>query len=525
MKIIIENIKLRPDQDETCLGIILYERFSIESPQFKILRKSLDARKKNKIVYTYRLLVELHEEKAAALLKDRDVSVFCQKNLPEKKRLHNQSKHIIIGSGPAGLFCALRLIEAGATVEIFERGKPVEKRMADISHLEKNGILDPESNVLFGEGGAGTYSDGKLTTRINKPEISWLFEKFVEHGAQPSILYDARPHIGTDVLRKVIKNIRNTIAASGSHIHFSEKVTDIQVLNGRIEGICTSSGKEIKTSKLILATGHSARDIYELLEQKGIALEKKGFAVGVRIEHPSEIINRIQYGDSPYLDMLPAADYRLTFNNKKTGRGIYSFCMCPGGSIINSSSEPGRLNINGMSLSNRSSSFSNSAIVVTVAKNDIPGSPASGIQFQRDIEKAAFEAGGGDYIAPAQTVKSFLTSAEKNILPEVSYLPGVKPAPVSDYLPEWITSEIRNALGMFNRKMKGFISEKAVIVGAETRTSSPVRISRDENYQSVNVRGLFPAGEGSGYAGGIVSSAVDGIKIADIITDLNKQVS
>ena len=431
----------------------------------------------------------------------------------------NDFNAIVIGTGPAGLFCSLRLIQAGAHVDIFERGKPVDDRINDILNLEEHGTLNPESNVLFGEGGAGTYSDGKLTTSINRPEIDWFYNELIDCGADPQILYESKPHIGSDKLRQIIKQIRNKILKSGSKIHFEEKLSDLLIKNNTVSGITTSSGNEYLCNTIILATGHSARNIYELLHAKGVTLEKKGFAIGVRIEHKRELINSIQYGNSPYKNILPAADYKLAYNNKTTGRGIYTFCMCPGGSIINSSSEMEMFCTNGMSLSSRDSDFSNSAIVVTINPEDTGDNILSGISFQRKIENAAFTASGSNFTAPAQTIKSFLNDTLSTTRPDTSFKFGTKPVKINDYLPSWIADEIKNGILHFSKKMPGF--KDGILIGPETRTSSPIRITRDEGFQSINTRGLYPIGEGAGYAGGIVSSAIDGIKAADLIISSN----
>ncbi len=520
----ISNLKLTPSQNEDAVLSIINSRYNLSLTSFQILKKSLDARNKNDIHYTLRIMIEIEDSYAVRLLEYSEVEEYIPPVVPETVKREIPGRVIIIGAGPAGLFAALRLIEAGAAVLVLERGKQVEQRMKDISILEEQGKLDPDSNALFGEGGAGTYSDGKLTTRTNRAEILWFYRKLIEHGAPASAAYESKPHIGTDSLQNIVRNIRNTIISSGSEIKFGERVTDLYISGGKITGVATSSGNEYLSGHVILATGHSARDVYALLKQKGIHLEKKGFAAGIRVEHPAEEIKRIQYGKSPDLNRLPAAEYSLVYNNKTTGRGVYSFCMCPGGSVINSSSEEDELCVNGMSMSGRDSRFSNSAIVVTVKEGDTGNGPLSGIDLQREIERRAFTAGGGKFKAPAQKIKSFLNRKQDSKIETTSYKNGVTPSQLEDFLPPWISGEIRNALRFFDNKMKGFISERGVFIGAETRTSSPVRITRGENFQSISVEGLYPAGEGAGYAGGIVSSAVDGIRCADAISgnNLNK---
>lgn len=513
----IDGIRINPDQPDNQILSIIEKKYKIALSSYKILKKSLDARKKTDIFYSYRILIETDDRDASRLLTHKEIIEYLPQPEPAAPVITSRRDVIIIGSGPAGLFCGLRLIESGVHVTILERGKQVEERMDDISSLEKTGQLDPESNVLFGEGGAGTYSDGKLTTRVNRPEISWVYKKLIEHGAPESIAYESKPHIGSDLLRDIVRNIRKSIISSGSEIKFGERVDDLILKNGRIHGATTFSGNEYSSETVVLATGHSARDMYELLIRKGITLEKKGFAIGSRIEHPAEEINAIQYGSGRFSAILPAADYRLVYNNNASGRGVYSFCMCPGGTVINSSSEPERLCTNGMSLSDRAMFFSNAAIVVTVNPDDTADSILSGIDLQREIEALAYTCGGGDYRAPAQGLKSFLTGSKDSRLPDSSYNNGIFPSKLDNFLPGWITSEMRTAIRSFDRRMKGFISDRAVLIGAETRTSSPVRIRRGDDRQSVSIKGLYPTGEGAGYSGGIISSAIDGIKTADII--------
>ncbi|MBN1495188.1 MAG: hypothetical protein JXA07_00365 [Spirochaetes bacterium] len=518
MKLLVDNVVLDPGDTIERIRDILIKRFGVDCP-YSIERKSLDARKKKEIVYRYRVVIEVPDDRAAALLAHKDISLYTRKEFPAPARVRHPVTVHIAGTGPAGLFCGLRLIRAGARVEIFERGKPIEERMKDIEVLELQGILDERSNVLYGEGGAGTYSDGKLTTRIRKPEIDWLFGTLVDCGAPSTILYEAKPHLGTDRLRGIVKRIREEILSSGSQINFNESIDDLIISDGSLAGFVTSKGREIVSSRLVLAIGHSARDTYAMLERQGVRLEKKGFAMGIRIEHPAELIDDIQYGKSRYRDRLPVADYMLTYANRATGRGVYSFCMCPGGRVINSSSEQGRLCTNGMSFSKRDHPFSNAAIVVTVTPEDFSDMVLGGILFQRDIEQAAYDAGGGMFTAPAQRVTSFLQGKADTELPPASYRPGVFPAGLDRLFPAWLVDELKEGIRQFDRKMKGFASEQALLIGVETRTSSPVRITRGPDGQSVGVRGLYPVGEGAGYAGGIVSSAVDGIRCADCIIE------
>lgn len=518
MKLVIDTIVLRPDRPEGEIGEAIALRLGIPVPhEYEIIRKSLDARKKSDIVYRYRVVIDLPDDDARRLIDAGAAVPYEEKIHPPAALRRPDLSLLVVGTGPSGLFCALRLIEAGVRVEMIERGKPIEERMKDIEILESSGELNEQSNVLFGEGGAGTYSDGKLTTRTRRPEIDRVFRTLVEHGAPSSILYEAKPHLGTDRLRGILRSIRGVIQASGSHISFNETVDDILVREGAIAGVITTAGREVLADRVVLAIGHSARDTYGMLAKRGVTLEKKGFAAGIRIEHPAALINRIQYGGSQYRDILPAAEYALTFNERASGRGVYSFCMCPGGRVINSSSEREMLCTNGMSFSKRTHPFSNAAIVVTVSPDDCAGGPLEGISFQRKIEASVYRAGGSLFQAPAQRVTSFLSGVLDADLPEVSYRPGVVPARLDEALPAWIVDAMKQALPAFDRAMKGFITDQAVCIGAETRTSSPVRIVRDESFQSVSLRGLYPIGEGAGYAGGIVSSAVDGIRCAELI--------
>jgi uncharacterized protein len=518
MKIVIDTIALRPGRPEQDVGEELARLLGLpDPPPYTILRKSLDARKKSDIVYRYRVVLDLEDHVARRLVEAGEASYYAEPAQAPAPAKRQDLSVLVVGSGPAGLFCALRLIEAGARVEILERGKPVEERMKDIEELESRGVLNERSNVLFGEGGAGTYSDGKLTTRTHRPEIDWVFRTLVAHGAPSSILYEAKPHLGTDRLRGILRSIRGAIQNAGSAISFNESADDLIVHNGSVAGIVTGSGREMRSERVVLAIGHSARDTYAMLMRRGVTLEKKGFAAGIRVEHPAALINHIQYGGSPHRDILPAAEYALTFNDTATGRGVYSFCMCPGGRVINSSSEQSMLCTNGMSFSKRNHPFSNAAIVVSVSPDDSEGGPLEGIGFQRMIESAAFREGGEGFRAPAQRVTSFISGRLDTDLPDVSYRPGVIPARLDRVLPGWIVTGIQRALPAFDRAMRGFVTDQAVFIGAETRTSSPVRIVRDGSFQSVSVRGLYPVGEGAGYAGGIVSSAVDGARCADRI--------
>ncbi|MCX7679236.1 MAG: NAD(P)/FAD-dependent oxidoreductase [Spirochaetes bacterium] len=520
MKLVVDNIRISPFERNPNFEKILKEKFpTIKIAFHNILRRSLDARKKSAIVYKYRLLCEVDESDAKMLLRKPHIFVYREKPTVMPQRTHFSTRPLIVGSGPAGLFAALWFAESGIPCDIIERGKPVDQRMEDIKKLEGNGILNCESNIVFGEGGAGAYSDGKLTARTHREEAEWFFKKLVEFGAPQEILYEAKPHIGTDKLVGILKALRQHLISKGVEFHFQTRLEDIETSNGKVCGIKTSNGKFFSANIVILATGHSARDVYEMLLRKGIRLEKKGFAVGVRVEHPREMIDEIQFGKEGTKAGLISADYFLVHRNRKSGRGVYTFCMCPGGYIINSSSENEHLCTNGMSHSRRDSRFSNAAIVVTIFPQDFSDNPLAGLAFQRELEKKAFRIGGEKFVAPAQRIPSFLKRKLDATLPTSSYKPACIPARVDEMLPEMIYCEIAEALKAFNKKMPGFVSDEGVIVGVETRTSSPVRILRRDDYQSESVEGLYPVGEGAGYAGGIVSSAVDGIRVARCILE------
>lgn len=510
---LVLELDLFPGQTDEQLASLAAKRFRTPLTLVRILKKSVDARKKERVVIKYRAVFS-----CAASERERLVRQGAEPWVPETlEKPIPASRHprvVVVGTGPAGLFCALRLLERGVRCTVLEQGKPVEERHRDIERLRTEGLLDPESNVVFGEGGAGTYSDGKLTTRIHKPGISWVFDRLVDHGAPESILYDAKPHVGTDVLSVVVASIRRQLQAGGTQVVFGQRVVEILAHGGAVAGVRTARGDEFEAEAVVLACGHSARGLYETLASAGVALERKGFAVGVRIEHPAGFINRAQYGAAA--ERLPAADYRLTWNNPVTGRGTYSFCMCPGGEVVNSSSEDGRLCVNGMSYSRRDLPRSNAALVTTVGPNDGPEGGPGGLAFQRSLEAAAFAAGGGGQSSPACRARDFLDRRASGTLPQTSYEPRVTPADFDQVLPPFLTAELRLALADFDRKIPGFV-DQGVLIGVETRTSSPVRILRGDGLQSPSLRGLYPAGEGAGYAGGIVSSAVDGVRIADAL--------
>ncbi len=440
--------------------------------------------------------------------------------------LSNSAKHVIIvGCGPAGLFAALRCLENGQKPILLERGKDASARRFDLAPILREGRVIEDSNYCFGEGGAGTFSDGKLYTRATKRgPVAKIYEILVAHGAPEKILTDAHPHIGSNLLPNVVKAIRSSIIAAGGEVRFQTKVTDFLITGKQIRGVITAAGDEILADSVILATGHSARDIYQLLAAKKILLEAKAFAVGFRIEHPQPFIDRIQYHLNTNQErprLLPAARYRLA--TKIRGRGVHSFCMCPGGWIVPASTENDEVVVNGMSLSRRDSPFANSGMVATVEPEDVKSLTKehgilAGIVFQKQLEITAKQAGGGGQVAPGQRVTDFIQGKISNSLPETSYFPGAKPAPLHELIPSWITDRMREGLKLFGRQIHGYTSEQALLLGFETRTSSPVRIPRrDDTLEHPEISGLFPCGEGAGYAGGIVSAAMDGLKIADAV--------
>jgi len=430
---------------------------------------------------------------------------------------------VIVGAGPAGMFCAYELARAGVRAIILDRGKPVQARRRDLKGLTQHGRVDPDSNYCFGEGGAGTYSDGKLYTRSHKRgDVRDVLEVLALHGAPPAILVDARPHIGSNKLPKVITAIREALAKVGSEIRFGTHATSLVVRDGRAVGVRTADGGELIGRAVVLATGHSARDVHTMLLAAGVRLEAKPFAMGVRIEHPQPLIDRMQYGRFAGHAKLPAAPYRLAFT-PNDGRGVFSFCMCPGGWIVPASTEPDGIVVNGMSLSRRDSPYANSGLVVSVELSDLPGDdPLRGVALQRRLEQAAAHAGGGELRAPATRATDFARGKASSTVPRTSYQPGLVATDVGAVLDSTglpLAQRLRDGLVQFDRQMRGYLTDEAVLVGVESRTSSPVRVPRDpESLASPDLAGLYPCAEGAGYAGGIVSAALDGIRVARAIT-------
>ncbi len=503
MKLTLNNLVLKVWQKESQLVRLCEKKLHAPCRYFRILKKLLDARDKSDIRWVYS--VECSDREEA-----RPVRVW--------KQITGKAPRVVIaGAGPAGLFCAVRLIRHGIRPLVVERGKPVEERVKDVEDFFRTGVLNPDSNVQFGEGGAGTFSDGKLNTQTNHPLNREVLETFVEFGAPPETEYLNKPHIGSDNLRRVVANMRAYILDHGGEIRYGRALTDISVKDGKLHSVFLGE-EEIQADELVLAVGHSARDTFEKLYERGIPMEQKEFAVGVRIEHLQSAIGRAQYG-SGYA-ALPPADYKLVSHASE--RAAFTFCMCPGGVVIPSASEEGGVVTNGMSDYARDKRNANSALVVQVKKEDFAGDhPLAGIAFQRKLERAAFAAAGGDYKAPVQLVGDFLSDKESYYFGEVqpSYARGTAFVPMKAIFPKVISDALAAAIPDMDRRLAGFAAYDAVLTGVESRTSSPLRILRDENLQSAFAEGIYPCGEGCGYAGGITSAAADGLRVAQAIAD------
>jgi hypothetical protein len=517
----ISQIKLKYNQPDEQVVNKIVEKLRISHEDilsFRIAKMSIDARKKPNVmkIFTVDFTVK-NESRLKKRYKDlKEVKSYTYQIPANEMGLSMEHRPIIVGTGPSGIFAAYLLAENGYRPIIFERGECVEERVLSVKKFWEEGILNPESNVQFGEGGAGTFSDGKLTTRTKDPRIAKVLQLLVDNGAPKDILYKNKPHIGTDNLRRIMINMRRKIIGWGGEFFFDSRVTDINLGNGRIRGLRINHNQTIPAEVVILGIGNGARDTFKMLYDRGIALESKPFAVGFRVEHLQQQIDTVQYGDPKIASYLGAADYRLTYR-ASNGRSVYSFCMCPGGRVVSASSEENHLVVNGMSEYARNLQNANSAIIVGVGPEDFQGNhPLAGIEFQRKFEAKAFELGGGGYTAPVQLVSDFIKGENsynysKKIDP--SYQPAVRFCNLSTIYPDEITDALREALIDFGKKIKGFDQGQAVLTAVETRSSSPVRIIRDKvSMESISIRGLYPIGEGAGYAGGITSSAVDGIR-------------
>jgi uncharacterized FAD-dependent dehydrogenase len=532
----LTEIKLPLDHAEADLRAAIVKRLGIAPTDlvgYTIFRRGYDARKKSNIHFIYTVDVELKQESAVAARLKGDPQV---RPTPDMRYHHVAqapedfgNRPVVIGAGPCGLFATLILAQMGFRPILLERGKEVRERTKDTWGLWREGKLDPESNVQFGEGGAGTFSDGKLHSQIKDPGFRGrkVLEELVAADAPPEIIYVSKPHIGTFRLVRVVQNMRATIESLGGEIRFQSRVADFEIERdatgqGRMRGVVLASGERIAADHVVLAIGHSARDTFTLLHQRGVHMEAKPFSIGVRAEHPQTLIDRARLGKHAGHPELGAADYKLV-HHCANGRSVYSFCMCPGGQVVAAASEEGGVVTNGMSQYSRAERNANAALVVGIDPKDFPGdaakNPLAGMEFQRQWEAAAFKAGGGTYAAPAQKVGDFLAGRPSTELGTVqpSYTPGIHLTDLSACLPGYVVEALREAIPAFDRQIHGFAMADALLTGVETRTSSPVRITRDDRFESLNTRGLYPGGEGAGYAGGILSAAVDGIRLAEAV--------
>ncbi|PTP52232.1 NAD(P)/FAD-dependent oxidoreductase [Vibrio splendidus] len=524
----LTEIKLPLDHEESAIQDAIEAKLGINADQvlsFNIFKRGYDARKKSKIllIYTLDVLVENEAELLEQFISDPHVKVTPDMEYKfVAKAVENQTERpVVIGFGPCGLFAGLVLAQMGFNPIIVERGKEVRERTKDTFGFWRKRTLNTESNVQFGEGGAGTFSDGKLYSQVKDPKHYGrkVIEEFVAAGAPEEILYVSKPHIGTFKLVTMIEKMRASIIELGGEIRFSTRVDDVHMEDGQITGLTLSNGEEIKTRHVVLAVGHSARDTFEMLHERGVYMEAKPFSVGFRIEHKQAMIDEARFGKNAGNPILGAADYKLV-HHCKNGRTVYSFCMCPGGTVVAATSEEGRVVTNGMSQYSRAERNANSAIVVGIdPERDYPGDALAGIRLQRELESAAYVLGGENYDAPAQKIGDFLKGRDPSEIGEVkpSFTPGIHLTDISKALPDFAIEAIREAIPAFEKKIKGFSTPDGLLTGVETRTSSPVCIKRGKDFQSINLKGFFPAGEGAGYAGGILSAGIDGIKAAEAL--------
>lgn len=526
MKIKVFEIRLGLNESEEKLpskaaGILGIKEENIIT--WKIDKKGVDARRKNNVQFIYNIVIWTNLEeylafldknpKARAFKEEEKENFFCSFGKGQKTLQYGP---VIIGSGPAGLFCALALALYGYKPLVLERGKKIDSRKQDVVKFWETGELNTESNVQYGEGGAGTFSDGKLTTRIKDTAVKFIIDSFIEAGAPEEIAYLNKPHLGTDRLQTIVENLRNKIIQAGGKVLFQTCLTDIFLEKRKVSELEINSRYSLPTECVILAVGHSARDTYRMLNENSVQMKAKPFAVGLRIEHPQNIIDKAQYGKFARYPSLGPADYRLTYKSREYGRSAYTFCMCPGGYVIGASSEKGYLVVNGMSNYNRDSGTANSAVVVTVGEGDFSiSNPLSGIEFQRKLERTAYNLAGGNFAAPVQSVFDFIEGGKGKDLPEhFTYKPRAVPSDLRRCLPEDVGFVLAEALRYWDKKIKGFAGREGVLTGVESRTSAPLWILRKENMEALNTSGIYPVGEGAGYAGGIISSALEGIKAA-----------
>lgn len=525
----INNLYLSPDYNNDDIVKKVTRELNCSKgtvKEIKLFKLSIDARKKNDVHFlaTVDAVVE-NEKQVLNKTKSKKVTVAKEYKYEQPLAQNKDSHTVVVGAGPAGLFASLILARSGTNVTLIERGKSVTERTKDVEMFWSGKRLNTNSNVQFGEGGAGAFSDGKLTTGTKDKRVRKVFEEFVSHGAPDDILYNAKPHIGTDKLKPTIKAIREEIISLGGKVLFETQLTDIKIVDNKVKSVVVSSDKEIYCDNVILAVGHSARDTFKMIDSKGLLIEAKPFAVGARIEHLREKIDKTQYGDFYKYKKLGASVYKLN-SHLPNGRGVYTFCMCPGGLVVPAQSEENTVVTNGMSYYARDEVNSNSALLVGVHPEDFNSDDKlAGMYFQQDIEQKAFVAGGGDYCAPVQKVSDFLAGRASSSIGEVkpSYAIGIKPSSLDNILPEFITSSMKQGIIDMDKKLKGFGDKDAILTGVESRSSSPIRILRDKDMQALGIEGLYPCGEGAGYAGGIVSAGVDGIKCAEkIIEKINR---